>query len=52
MKEQQYKSVEAIETAVTKELNSIPVEAFQKAMMDLKTCSKRCIELREDYVEA
>jgi len=52
MKGQRYESVEAIKTAVTKKLNNIPVEAFQKAMMDLKTRSKRCIELRENYVEA
>ncbi len=43
MKGQRYDSIDAIEEAVTRELNSTPVKAFQKEMMDLYTSFKSCI---------
>lgn len=52
MKGQRYESIEAIEAAVTRELRSVEVEAFEKAFTDLYTRSKRCIEVQGDYVEA
>ncbi len=52
MKGQRYESIEAIEAAVTRELNLIETEAFQKAFTDLYARSKQCIELGGDYVEA
>ena len=52
MKGKRYESKEEIESAVTRELDNIQVEAFQKAFTNLYTRAKRCIELRGDYVEA
>lgn len=52
MKGQRYESIESIEEAVTRELNGIEPEAFQRAMGNLYTRSKQCIALGGDYVEA
>lgn len=52
MKGQRYELVEAIEKAVTTELNSIETDAFQKAFSDLYIRAHHCIELRGDIMKA
>jgi len=51
LKGDRFKSVEDIQKAVTDKLMTIPVEAFQKTMEDLKTRSLRCIDVGRDYFE-
>jgi len=46
-----FEIIEYIQKDVTDKLQTIIVEAFQKATKDLKTRSVRCIEVGEDYFE-
>lgn len=52
IKWQLYVSIDGIVAAVTSELNSVWVEAFQKSFTDQHTRTKHYIDLRRDFTEA
>lgn len=51
LKGKHHGSVEAVQQAVTRELNSIPGEAFQQAYKDWKTRWQRCVDAEGAYFE-
>jgi len=46
-----FESIEAIQTAVTKALNEVPVDAFQDAYRAWKNRWKKCVDAQGEYFE-
>jgi histone-lysine N-methyltransferase SETMAR len=51
MKDHHYADIQAIKTAVTEQLHSIPESAFQSCFNNLKKCWQWCIDAGGDYFE-
>jgi hypothetical protein len=43
--------IEAIQTAVTKALNEVPIDAFQDAYVAWKSCWQKCVDAQGEYFE-
>ena len=51
LEEHRYGITDAVQQALTRHLNSIPVEGFRGAYEEWKSCWQRCVDANGEYFE-